>query len=184
MIHPLADVQSKSIGEATNIWQFSIVLPGAIIGDNCNINCHVFIENDVVIGDNVTIKSGVYIWDGLRIGHNVFIGPSVVFINNPYPRSKKYPDRHIGAKVMDGVSIGANSTIMGDIEIGKHAMIGAASFVNKNVGAYELWFGSPAIHKGYVTEEGEILGLNFKSKKTGRLYCFKNYKLVTNDKIP
>ena len=58
MIHPLSDVQSKDIGENTNIWQFCVVLPNAKIGKNCNICSHCFIENDVVIGDNVTIGAG------------------------------------------------------------------------------------------------------------------------------
>ena len=66
-IHPLADCQTKNIGTNTKIWQFTIVLPKASIGDNCNISSHCFIENDVIIGNNVTVKCGVYIWDGLRI---------------------------------------------------------------------------------------------------------------------
>ena len=91
MIHPLSDVQSQTIGEGTRIWQFSVVLAGAKIGDNCNICAQVFIENDVVIGDNVTIKNGVQLWDGLRIENNVFIGPSATFTNDLFPRSKVYP---------------------------------------------------------------------------------------------
>lgn len=55
-IHTLSDVQSNIIGEETRIWQYSIVLAGAKIGSNCNINAHCFIENDVVIGNNVTVK--------------------------------------------------------------------------------------------------------------------------------
>ena len=66
----------------TYVWQYSIILKGAHIGSNCNINCHVFIENDVIIGNNVTIKSGVQIWDGLRIEDNVFVGPNVTFTND------------------------------------------------------------------------------------------------------
>jgi len=87
MIHPLADVKSKNIGDNTSIWQFAIVLEAAQIGNNCNINCHTFIENDVVIGDRVTIKAGVFLWDGIRIANNVFIGPNVSFTNDKYPRS-------------------------------------------------------------------------------------------------
>ena len=67
MIHPTSDVQSQNIGDGTTIWQYVVVLPGAVIGNNCNINAHCFIENDVIIGDNVTIKCGVYIWDGITI---------------------------------------------------------------------------------------------------------------------
>ena len=70
MIHPLSDVQSKNIGENTNIWQFCVILKNAEIGANCNICSHVFIENDVKIGNNVTIKNGVQIWDGIEIEDN------------------------------------------------------------------------------------------------------------------
>ena len=91
MIHPTADVQSKNIGNGTSVWQFSIILPGAVIGRDCNINCHTFIENDVKIGNRVTLKSGVFIWDGIDIEDDVFIGPNATFVNDKYPRSKKYP---------------------------------------------------------------------------------------------
>ncbi|MEQ9904675.1 hypothetical protein [Pectobacterium aroidearum] len=88
-IHPLSDVCSNNIGERTNVWQFSVILKGALIGTNCNICAHTFIENDVIIGDNVTIKCGVYLWDGIRIEDDVFVGPNVTFTNDKRPRSKK-----------------------------------------------------------------------------------------------
>ena len=144
MINPLAEVISPNIGQDTKIWQFTIVLPQAVIGNNCNICSHCFIENDVKIGNNVTIKCGVYLWDGMEIEDDVFIGPNVTFINDKYPRSKQYPDKFLKIKIKKGASIGAGSTIMGGITIGENAMIGAASFVNKNVPANELWIGSPA----------------------------------------
>ena len=75
MIHQLADVQSKSIGADTRIWQFVVVLEGAKIGGDCNVCSHVFIESDVSIGNRVTIKSGVQIWNGITIEDDVFIGP-------------------------------------------------------------------------------------------------------------
>ena len=143
-IHPLADVKSNNIGEDSKIWQYSIVLEGASIGTNCNINCHTFIENDVVIGDNVTVKSGVYLWDGLRIGSNVFIGPNVTFINDKCPHSKVYPDEFLITTLEDNVSIGAGSIIMGGIKIGKDSMIGAGSLVTKNIPPSQLWYGNPA----------------------------------------
>ena len=94
-IHSLADVQSSSIGDGTTIWQFCVVLKDAIIGNNCNINCQVFIENDVNIGNDVTIKPGVQVWDGITIEDNVFIGPNVTFTNDLKPRSKIYPDEFL-----------------------------------------------------------------------------------------
>jgi UDP-2-acetamido-3-amino-2,3-dideoxy-glucuronate N-acetyltransferase len=144
MIHNLADVQTEIVGTNTNIWQFVVVLKGAIIGSNCNINCNVFIENDVIIGNNVTVKSGVQLWDGLRIEDNVFIGPNVTFVNDKYPKSKKYPESFQGIIVRNGASIGANSTVLGGIEIGANALIGAGSVVTKSIPEDQLWLGNPA----------------------------------------
>ena len=143
-IHPLADVQSKHIGNETQIWQFCVVLKEAVIGSNCNINCQVFIENDVIIGDNVTIKPGVQVWDGLRIEDNVFIGPNVTFTNDRYPRSKQYPEGFQQTVIKKRASIGANATILGGVTISENAMIGAGSVVTKDVPAGELWIGNPA----------------------------------------
>lgn len=165
MIHSSADVQSINIGSNTFIWQFCVVLKGAIIGNDCNINSHVFIENDVVIGNNVTVKSGVQLWDGLRVSDEVFIGPNVTFTNDKAPRSKSYPVSFLKTNIGKGASIGANATIIGGIEIGPYSLVGAGSVVNKNIPEYTLWYGNPAVHMGYVTKNGEILDLNFRNKK-------------------
>ena len=133
MIHSLADVQSKDIGKDTKIWQFCVVLPGAVIGKNCNICSHCFIENDVVIGNNVTVKNGVYLYDGIQIEDNVFIGPNVSFTNDKYPRSKQYPDNFAKIIIKKGASIGANATILPGITIGENAMIAAGAIVTKDV---------------------------------------------------
>ena len=87
-------------------------MEGARIGENCKINCHCFIENDVVIVDNVSAKSGIYLWNGLRIGDDVFIGPKVTFINDKFSRSKQYPDEFLTTKKEEGASIGAGAMIM------------------------------------------------------------------------
>lgn len=155
-IHKLADVQSKNIGEGTTVWQFAIILPGAVIGKNCNINCHTFIENDVIVGNNVTLKSGVYVWDGITIEDNVFIGPNVTFVNDKYPKSKQYPAKFQSLLIKRGASIGANATILGGITIGEYAMIGAGSVVTKDVSAFSLVYGNPAVPVGSVDEKGMI----------------------------
>lgn len=173
MRHPTADIQSKEIGNDTHIWQFCVVLPGAVIGDHCNINCHVFIENDVIIGNNVTIKPGVQIWDGLRIEDNVFIGPNVTFTNDLLPRSKKYPEEFAKTVIKKGASIGANATILAGIEIGEYAMIGAGSVLTRSVEPFTLWYGNPAKHRGYVTKTGKVLSLDLRDKE-GKQYQWVN----------
>lgn len=144
MIHPLSDVKTEKIGKDSIIWQFTVILENATIGNNCNINCHCFVENDVIIGNNSTIKSGVYLWDGIEIGNNVFVGPNVTFTNDKFPKSKIYPERFQRIIIEDFVSIGAGSIILGGITIGYGAMVGAGSLVTKDVPAGELWYGNPA----------------------------------------
>ena len=157
MIHPTADVQTSKIGEGTTIWQFAVVLPGATVGKNCNVNCHTFIENDVIIGDRVTIKSGVYIWDGIEIGNDVFLGPNVTFVNDKYPRSKQYPQKFQVTKIDNFVSVGANSTIMGGVHIGEYSLIAAGSLVTKDVPPYSLMLGNPARVAGKVNQNGVVI---------------------------
>ncbi len=143
-IHPLSDVQSTLIGQGTTVWQFCVILPQARIGSNCNINCQVFIENDVIIGNNVTIKPGVQIWDGITIEDNVFIGPNVTFTNDKRPVSKVYPEEFLRTVVEKGASIGANATILPGLRIGAHAMIGAGSVVTKDIPENAVAYGNPA----------------------------------------
>ena len=147
MIHKTAQVDSKHIGKNTKIWQFCIVLPEAKIGKNCQICSHCFIENNVIIGDGVTIKNGVQIWDGLRIMDNVFVGPNVTFTNDKYPKSKQYPNTFEKTILRKGVSIGANSTLLGGIEIEENSLIGAGSIVTKSIPKNQIWWGSPASFK-------------------------------------
>lgn len=169
MIHPLSDVQSNNIGETSNIWQFCVVLPKAVIGNGCNICANVLIENDVRIGDNVTVKSGVQLWDGVTLEDNVFIGPNATFTNDPNPRSKMHDKEFLRTKVCKGASIGANATIVCGVTIGEWAMVGAGSVVTKDIAAHELWYGNPASHRGYVTRDGVVLDLN-KQDKNGNTY--------------
>jgi UDP-2-acetamido-3-amino-2,3-dideoxy-glucuronate N-acetyltransferase len=168
-IHATADVQSQNIGEGTLIWQFCVVLPGARIGYNCNLNYNVFVENDVVIGNNVTVKAGVQLWDGIRIEDGVFIGPNVTFTNDSYPRSKIHPEKYIKTIIRKGASIGANATVLAGVEIGEFSMIGAGSVVTGSIEPFTLWYGNPADLKGYVTREGTTLSADLVDKE-GCLY--------------
>ncbi|MFC4770322.1 acyltransferase [Effusibacillus consociatus] len=172
--HPNALVESNNIGRNTRIWAFAHVLPGAFIGENCNINDHTFIENDVIIGNNVTVKSGVYIWDGVRIFDNAFIGPNVTFTNDIRPRSKQYPEKFVETVVEEWASIGANSTIIAGIKIGRYAMIGAGSVVTKDIPNNTLWFGNPAKFRGYICNCGEDLGDRLICSKCKQKFTLEN----------
>ena len=144
-IHPLADVQTKQIGDGTRVWQFCVILERARIGRACNICAHVFIENNVVVGDCVTVKCGVQLWDGLTVEDDVFIGPNVTFTNDKYPRSRNTGFVRRGTVIRKGASIGANATILPGVEIGEGAMVGAGAVVTKHVPAGMLAVGNPAV---------------------------------------
>jgi UDP-2-acetamido-3-amino-2,3-dideoxy-glucuronate N-acetyltransferase len=149
-IHPQALCESTTIGEGTRVWAFAHVLPRAVIGRDCNICDHVFIENHVVIGDRVTIKSGVQLWDGLRVADDVFIGPNATFSNDKFPRSKAHQptplETHLGA----GCSIGAAAVVLPGLRIGARAMVGAGAVVTHDVPARAIVSGNPARIVGYA----------------------------------
>ena len=157
--HELSQVDSDSIGKGTKIWQFAVVLKAAVIGENCNVCSHCFIEGNVKIGNNVTIKAGVYLWDGIEIEDNAFIGPNVVFTNDIYPRSKQFKEP-LKTSISKGVSLGANSTILAGIKLGEYAMTGIGSVVTKDLKSHGLYYGNPAKQNGWVDEYGEKLVYN------------------------
>jgi len=143
-IHPMALVEEGvRLGRGTRVWAFVHILPGAVIGNECNICDHVFIEGDTAIGHRVTIKCGVQIWDGLRIEDDVFIGPNATFTNDRFPRSKQDFDLQY-TTVRKGATIGANATILPGITVGEKAMVGAGAVVTKDVPPQTLVVGNPA----------------------------------------
>lgn len=152
-VHEKGLCETENVGEGSRIWAFVHILKGARLGRNCNICDHVFIENDVIIGDNVTVKCGVQLWDGLRVADNVFIGPNATFTNDPFPRSKQYPDHFPQTHIGHHASIGANATILPGLSIGAGAMIGAGAVVTKDVPPGSLVVGNPARIVRHLTDE-------------------------------
>ena len=157
-IHKAAICESQRVGDGTRVWAFVHILPGAIVGRDCNICDHVFIENDVIVGDRVTVKCGVQLWDGVRVQDDVFIGPNVTFTNDIFPRSRKRPDRFEVTCLRRGGTIGANATLLPGISIGEDAMVGAGSVVTRSVPAGAIVSGNPARIVGYVSNSGARRG--------------------------
>lgn len=142
-IHPTAICEADSIGDGTTVWAFVHIFEGVVIGRDCNICDRAFIEWNIPIGDRVTIKSGAQLAEGTIIGNDVFIGPGVVFTNDPSPRSKnrvEYPT----TRVEDGASIGANAVVLPGLTIGAGAMVGAGAVVTKDVPPGATVVGNPA----------------------------------------
>jgi UDP-2-acetamido-3-amino-2,3-dideoxy-glucuronate N-acetyltransferase len=158
-IHSHALVETDAIGEGTRIWAFAHVMQGAVVGSNCNIGDHAFLESNVLVGDGVTIKNGVAVWDGVSLGDHVFVGPNAVFTNDRNPRAAVKKDREQFAltDVCEGASIGANATIVCGVTIGRYAFVGAGAVVLHDIPPYALVVGNPARQIGFMCECGERL---------------------------
>lgn len=148
--HPMALVESSSVGNGTRVWAFAHILPGAVVGSDCNICDHTFVENDVTIGDRVTIKCGVQLWDGVTLEDDVFVGPNATFTNDPFPRSRSKPEAFSRTTIQAGASLGANATILPGLTVGRGAMIGAGAVVTRSVPPHAIVFGNPARIVGYT----------------------------------
>ncbi len=161
-IHPTAVVDEGAlIGQGTKVWHFSHIMPGAIIGKNCNIGQNVVISPEVVLGNNVKVQNNVSIYTGVTCEDDVFLGPSMVFTNVINPRSAiNRRDQYAQTKVGKGASIGANATIVCGNDIGEYAFIGAGAVVTKTVKPFALVIGNPARQTGWISEYGHKLAFN------------------------
>jgi acetyltransferase-like isoleucine patch superfamily enzyme len=139
------------IGENVSIFHF-VNLYGCTIGDGSKIGSFVEIQKNATIGKNCKISSHTFICEGVQIEDNVFVGHSVTFINDMFPRAtttdgglQTEADWSVVETVVKrNASIGSGCTILGGIEIGENAMIGAGSVVVKNVPANAVVAGNPA----------------------------------------
>ena len=145
-IHESSIVSGNStIGSNTKIWHFSHIREGVSIGENVTIGQNVYIDKDVSIGDNCKIQNNVSIYKGVTLGNFVFVGPSVIFANDLYPKTREWDEEMIAKTIIqDEVSLGANSTILPGITIGKYSLIGANSLITKDIPNHCLAYGSPA----------------------------------------
>ena len=170
-VHPTAIVDTgANIGKGSRIWHWVHVCGGAKIGEKVSLGQNVFVGGAVEIGDNCKIQNNVSIYDGVILEDGVFCGPSMVFTNVYNPRSyinRKNAYRH--TIVRTGATFGANCTIICGVEIGKFAFIGAGAVVNKNVTAYSLMVGVPALQVGWMSEFGERMPLPLEG--TGVYVC-------------
>lgn len=189
-IHPTADVSDKAIiGEGTSIWNHAQVREGVTLGKNCVISKGVYIDFGVSIGNNVKIQNYVSVYHGVTIKDGVFVGPHVCFTNDLRPRAVN-PDGTLKSAddwvlsetfIEEGVALGANSTIVCGITIGRWAMIGSGSVVTRDIPNHGLAWGNPARLHGFVCACGDQLtetDASHSSSDTVKLYCAKCHKEV------
>ncbi len=137
-----------------------INLYGCEVGDGTKIGAFVEIQKNASVGKNCKVSSHTFVCEGVKIEDNVFIGHSVTFINDSYPRSttadgalQTEADWKVEPTlVKKGASIGSGSTILSKVTIGENAIVGAGSVVTKDVPAGAIVAGNPAKVLRYITD--------------------------------
>ena len=149
-VHPTAIVdEGAEIGDNSKIWHFSHIRNTAKLGKNVIIGKSSYIDEKVVVGNDVKIQNLVSIYQGVTIGNEVFIGPHVVFTNDLYPRAQGSWEI-TPTTIENGVSVGANATVICGVSLGENCFVAAGAIVTKDVQAHALVGGNPARLLGYV----------------------------------
>ncbi len=181
-IHPTAEVSdAAAIGDGTKIWNQAQVRNDAVIGENCIISKNVYIDEHVKIGDRVKVQNNVNVYHGVTIEDDVFLGPSMTFTNDMFPRAFNADWEISNTLVKKGASIGANSTVRCGVTINEYAMVGCGSTVTKDVPAYALVVGNPARRLAWVCKCGQKLDSGFKCPKCGKEYELHNNIMTEKD---
>jgi acetyltransferase-like isoleucine patch superfamily enzyme len=173
-VHPSALCESDEVGPRTRVWAFAHVMKGAVVGADCNVGDHAFIETGARVGNRVIVKNNALIWDKVTIEDDVFVGPNAVFTNDVNPRVayKNPPERFLPTVVRRGATIGANATIVCGVTIGAQAFVGAGCVVIRDVPPHALVVGNPARRVGWVCECSKKLSMDLACA------CGRRYRLV------
>lgn len=159
-IHPYALCESAAVGARTRVWAFAHIMEGAVVGEDCNICDHCFIDAGVRVGSRVTVKNGVALWERVLVEDDVFIGPNAVLTNDARPRTsiRRTGEDLLPTVLRQGATVGANATIVCGVVVGRNAFVGAGAVVTRDVPAHAMVLGNPARQRGWVCACGERLG--------------------------
>jgi UDP-2-acetamido-3-amino-2,3-dideoxy-glucuronate N-acetyltransferase len=183
-VHPKALVEKgATIGTDSRIWAFAHVMAGARIGVHCNIGDYVFIENGAHLGNGVTVKNGVQIWEGISVENGVFIGPGCLFTNHRTPRAFHKTPKRLWLRrtwLRKGCTLGASSTILAGVSIGRYAFVAAGGLVTRDVPDFALVMGQPAVFHSWRCICGR--GLRFQGKQSKCPSCKSTYQIGKSGK--
>lgn len=134
-----------TIGDGFVTGHNGLVREETTIGDDVLLGTNAVIDGRCAIGSHVSMQTGVYVPSETTIGDNVFLGPHAVLTNDPYPVRREIDLD--GPAIEDGVSIGANATVLPGVTVGENAFVAAGAVVTEDVPPNTLAAGVPATHR-------------------------------------
>jgi UDP-2-acetamido-3-amino-2,3-dideoxy-glucuronate N-acetyltransferase len=176
-VHSSSVVSDQAqIGDGTQIWLFCQVRENVRIGKGCIFGKGIYVDAGVTIGNHVKVQNNASIYTGVTIEDGVFVGPHVCFTNDKVPRAvnpdlslKSADDWHVTPTlVKEGAALGANSTIVCGVTVGRWSMVASGSVVTKDVPDHALVMGNPARFAGWVCACGKRVEIE---EKQGRGAC-------------
>ena len=190
-VHATADVaESATVHPSARVWHYAQVREDAVLGENVIVGRGAYIGTGVDVGENCKIQNYALVYEPAKLARGVFIGPAVVLTNDHFPRAinadgtpKSADDWHpVGVDIREGASIGASSTCVAPVTIGRWALVGAGSVVIKDVPDFALVVGSPARRVGWVGTAGHPLA----EDSPGEWLCpvtGARYRQVSDDEL-
>jgi len=173
------------IGPHSSVWDSVHIRSNARLGHHCIVGEKTYIAYDVRIGDYVKINSFVYIPTGVTIEDKVMLSAGCVFVNDKYPRAYDVREKELASSdpneetletfVREGATVGAAATVLGGLQIGRYAMVGAGSVVTKSVPDHGLVVGNPARQIGWVCFCGPRLSFKKNVARCNR--CGQGFKM-------
>ncbi len=191
-IHPTAVIEEGvRIGPGSSVWDNVHIRKNARLGHHCIVGEKTYIAYDVLIGNYVKLNAFVYIPTGVTIEDKVMVSAGCIFVNDKYPRafdlgtkgllSSAPNEETLETRLREGATIGAGAIILGGVDIGKYALIGAGSVVTKTVAPYALMAGNPARQIGWVCVCGPRLVFLRGAAKCTK--CNSRYRLDLRKKV-
>ena len=160
-VHPSAYIaEGAKVGAYTSIWHFCHVERTALVGENCNIGQNCYVGNNAIVGNACRLGNSVAIFSHIELGDFVFCAPFMVFTHIDFPRAA-VSRRAVFVKTIvgTGTTLGANSTVVPGIKIGKGTFLAAGATLTNSTLDWSLMIGTPARHVGWVSAYGERIPL-------------------------
>ena len=132
-----------ALGEGVQTGHGALIREGNVVGAGSSIGSNVVLEGRCRVGRRVRIHSQCFL-ESVTVGDDVFIGPGVVFTDDPHPPCPRYVECGQGVVVEDGAKIGGGAVLLPGVRIGARSLVGGGAVVAGDVPPGAVVVGNPA----------------------------------------